>query len=75
MPPSDAESPIRASQYVYPRSVVRDVAITLASLRARVGADHLAILDLVALELADTFEEFHPGFDAEQFLSTARTHE
>lgn len=61
-----------ASRFTYPRSTVADVAAVLADLRHRLAISDHHILDVVCVELADTFAEHEPGFDPDRFLASAR---
>lgn len=59
------------SRFTYARSVCRDVATTIGSVRHLVPADHLSSLDLLTRELADTFAEHEAHFDVDDFMSRA----
>lgn len=54
------------SRFVYPRSVVRDVAATLCDLQGVVP--HPPTLRVVIRELANTLAEHDPFFDSSDFI-------
>ncbi len=61
------------SQFVYPRSAVRDLAACLASTRAETWCDEQRLtLDRLIDNIADTFGEHDPTFDADTFGRLSR---
>lgn len=61
--------PAPDSRFVYPRSITRDVAATLNDLQGLVPDQ--VTLRIVRNELANTFAEHDPLFDADDFINRA----
>ena len=59
------------SRFVYPRSIVRDVAATIDSVRHLIFTDHIPSLDLFTRELVDTLAQHDPHIDADDFCRRA----